>query len=124
MPRTPSCGGIMTTSGPCRTAALGVSASQPSTPVAIASSRTSQRKRMILRVYPGGARVAESDGSGPFGILSGLGLRPVFFLIYELASDGGAPSPAKSEWLALRRVCMQELQLPTRHDWSASENAY
>src|SRR5205823_9038585 len=103
MPSSPSCGGMVTTSGPWRTAGAGLRTSQVKPAAESRSTRTSQRKRMILRVYR--ERRVRDDIAGP---------RRVW---YTVRPWGNAPHSSTE-------VRMQELLLPTRHDWSAAENAY
>src|SRR6266403_4487601 len=103
MPSSPSCGGMVTMSGPWRTAGAGLRTSQVTPAPESRSSRTSQRKRMILRVYRERCGRDEIAGS-----------RRVW---YTVRPWGNAPHSSTE-------VRMQELQLPTRHDWSAAENAY
>src|SRR5215470_5420934 len=102
MPSNPSCGGIITTSGPWRTAAVGVTTTQPTPAVASTSNATTQRKRMIFE-----STARTRAGPNRCGTAR---------LVYCLAWGYALHSSTE--------VRMQELQLPTRHDWSASENSY
>src|SRR5213594_4064743 len=101
IPSRPWWGGMVTTSGPWRTAGAGVRASQANPATRSPSARRSQRQRMILRVYRRGGAEIGVPGR----------------LWYTVRPWGSAPHSSTE-------VRMQELQLPTRHDWSASENAY
>src|SRR5438046_6917751 len=92
---------MVTTSGPWRTAGAGVRASQANPATRSPSARRSQRQRMILRVYREGRGGAEIGVSGR--------------LWYTVRRWGSGPHSSTE-------VRMQELQLPTRHDWSASDN--
>src|SRR5438477_496665 len=103
MPSSPSCGGMVTTSGPWRTAGAGLRTSQVKPAAETRTTRTSQRKRMILRVYR--ERRGRDEIAGPGRVW------------YTVRPWGNAPHSSTE-------VRMQELQLPTRHDWSAAENAY